>query len=161
MMHDPFASMTAPLPVEAPAVPPPPWRAFLRALAEELDAQRDRNASEEMLRAIGRRMARLSPLPMVATAEAMAVEMNDALGGLGWGAVTLTLEQDQARLAILHSGLPRVGGAGNPPGQWLAPVLEGLYETWIAQQPDSDPRLMARRHPSPVPGTVALYYGRT
>jgi hypothetical protein len=43
---------------------------------------------------------------------------------------------------------------------WLSAVLEGLYETWIAQQPDSDPHLVARRFAAPAPGAVALRYGR-
>jgi hypothetical protein len=105
-------------------------------------------------------MARLMPLPEIASVEALAMEMNEALAVLGWGAARLTLEEDERRLTILHTGLPLLGGAGDPPGLWLSAVLEGLYETWIAQQPGSDPRLVARRYASPAPGAVALRYGK-
>jgi hypothetical protein len=160
MMHDPFAAMSPGRSDEAPAAVPLPWRGFLRALADEIDAQRGEAARDEFLRATGRRMARLLPLPEVASVEALALEMNEALASLGWGSTTLTLEENEKRLTILHSGLPRLGGAGEPPGLWLSAVLEGLYETWIAQQPGSDPHLVARRFASPAPGAVALRYGR-
>jgi hypothetical protein len=159
MMQDAFAAMS---PVRSDTVPArPPWRGFLRALADEIDAQRGEAAREELLRATGRRMAMLLPLPEVRSVEALAMEMNDALEALGWGSATLTLEESENRLTILHSGLPLVGGAGEPPGMWLSAVLEGLYETWIAQQPGSDPHLVARRFASPGPGVVAIYYGKT
>jgi len=160
MMHDPFAKMSAERPDEAPPAVPLPWRTFLRALADEIDTQRGEGARDEMLRATGRRMARLMPLPEIASVEALAMEMNEALAVLGWGAARLTLEEDERRLTILHTGLPRLGGAGDPPGLWLSAVLGGLYETWIAQQPGSDPRLVARRYASPAPGAVALRYGK-
>ncbi len=160
MMHDPFAAMASARSEEPPPAAPLPWRGFLRALADEIDAQRGEAARDEMLRATGRRMARLLPLPDVASVEALALEMNDALASLGWGTVVLTLEEGERRLIILHTGLPRLGGAGEPPGLWLSPVLEGLYETWIAQQPGSDSRLIARRHAAPAPGVVALHYGK-
>ena len=86
--------------------------------------------------------------------------MNDALASMGWGSVTLALDEDERRLTILHSGLPRLGGAGDPPGLWLSAVLEGLYETWIGQQPGSDRRLVARRCTSEAAGIVALHYGK-
>jgi hypothetical protein len=160
MMHDPFAGMSTVSPDEKPAPTPVPWRIFLRAFADEIDAQRGDGARDELLRAVGRRMAQLMPLPAVGSVEALAMEMNEALAGLGWGSVTLTLAEGEQRLSILHAGLPRLGGAGAPPGLWLSAVLEGLYETWIAQQPGSDPRLVARRYAAPAPGTVALDYGR-
>jgi hypothetical protein len=112
-----------------------------------------------LLRAIGRRMARLVPLPAVDSLEALEIEINEALKSLGWGAATLTFEPEAQNITILHSGLPRVGGAGKPPGQWLSAALEGLYETWIAQEPGSGPRLFARRVALPGPFTIALHYG--
>jgi hypothetical protein len=160
MMHNPFASISVARPDAPSPSAPPPWRAFLRALADEIDARGGDSARDDMLRAIGRRMATLLPLPVVASVEALALEMNDALGGLGWGAATLTLETGEKQLTILHEGLPRLGGAGEPPGLWLSAVLEGLYETWIAQQPGSDPRLVARRFAAPAIGAVALRYAR-
>ena len=136
------------------------WRIFLRGLADEIDSQGGEQARDELLRGIGRRMAILLPLPEVVSLEALEIEMNEALGLLGWGSVALTLEADEHNLMILHTGLPRIGGAGNPPGQWLSAVLEGLYETWIPQQPGGDPALVARRVALPGPFTIALSYGK-
>jgi hypothetical protein len=160
MMHDPFSPAGSARSEEAPSPTPLPWRTFMRALADEFDAQRGDGARDEMLRATGRRMARLQPLPEVASVEALELEMNEALATLGWGKTTLTLEQGERQLTILHTGLPRLGGAGQPPGLWLSATLEGLYEAWIAQQPGSDPRLVARRYATPSPGTIALHYGK-
>jgi hypothetical protein len=160
-MLDLFASMASAGPDAASPAAPLPWRRFLRALADEIDAQRGESARDELLRATGRRMARLLPLPEVASVEALEIEINEALGSLGWGSATVMLEETERRLAILHTQLPRLGGAGEPPGLWLSAVLEGLYETWIAQQPGSDPHLIARRVASPAPGAVALHYGKT
>ena len=149
-------------PQRHPAVrPPAEWRVFLRALADEIDAQGGEEARDELLRAVGRRMAALVPLPPVATLEALEIEMNEALYCLGWGSTMLTLEPTEQSLTIVHTGLPRVGGAGNPPGQWLSAVLEGLYESWIAQEPNSDPGLFARRIALPNPSMITLRYGKT
>jgi len=159
-MQESFAVMT---PVQQDEPMPraaPDWRKFLRALADEIDAQHGGDAArDELLRAIGRRMAQLLPLPEVASMEALSMEMNDALAAIGWGSVTLTLEEGEQRLTIVHVGLPRLGGAGEPPGLWLSALLEGLYESWIGQQPGSDSRLVARRVRT-LPGTIALRYGR-
>jgi hypothetical protein len=129
-------------------------------LADEVDSQGGEHARDELLRSIGRRMARLMPLPEVVSLEALEIEMNDTLDMLGWGAVRLTLETAEQTLTILHMGLPRIGGAGNPPGTWLSAALEGLYETWIAQEPGSDPDLVARRVALPGPFTIALHYSK-
>jgi hypothetical protein len=136
------------------------WRCFLRALASEIDAQGGAAARDELLRGIGRRMARLMPLPEVASMEALEMEMNDALKAIGWGAMRLALREGERSLIISHVGLPRIGAAGDPPGLWLSAVLEGLYETWLGQQPDSDNSLIAQRIAVPAPDTLTLRYGK-
>jgi hypothetical protein len=147
---------------EQPPTPPAAnqWRIFLRALADEIDSQGGEQARDELLRCIGRRMAILLPLPETLSLEALEIEINEALDVLGWGSVTLTLESGEHNLMILHTGLPRVGGAGNPPGQWLSAVLEGLYETWLPQQPGGGAAFVARRVGLPGPFTIALSYGK-
>ncbi len=133
---------------------------LMRALAAEIDATHDAAARDALLRAVGRRMARLRPLPEVASMEALEIELNEALAALDWGAVQLVLEADAQRLTLLHAGLPRLGGAGDPPGTWLSAALEGLYETWIGQQPGSDATLVARRHGSVTTSLVTLLYSK-
>jgi hypothetical protein len=136
-----------------------PWRIFLRGLAEEMDTQGGAAARDELLRGVGQRMARLMPLPEVTSVEALEIEMNDALGAIGWGTVRLSLRESERSLIITHTGLPRVGAAGDPPGLWLSAALEGLYDTWMAQQPSSDPALIAQRLAVLAADTLTLRYG--
>ena len=141
----------------APAAPVP-WRAFLRALAQEMEAQAGPEAAAGVLRGAGEIMARLLTLPPVGSMEALALEMNAVLAEIAWGQVSLVLNESERCVVITHIGLPRIGGAGDPPGSWLAPVLEGLYEAWMAQQPGSDEMLRARVQQ--IGDVVVLHYRR-
>lgn len=139
------------------------WRLFLRALAEEVDSLAGSGDRDDMLRGVGARMARLSPLPSVSTLEALETEVNDTLGELGWGQARLELDEPARMLRVIHTRLPRIGSMAGPQGPWLSALLEGLYETWFAQQPGADGTLTARRKPLGSVGTastVALTYGR-
>ena len=113
-----------------------------------------------MLRGVGRRMARMIPLPPVPTLTALEIEMNDALETMGWGEVRLDLAQADRSLRVTHIGLPRIGSSGTPPGQWLSALLEGLYEGWFAQQPGSRPMLSARRAGGEGGPAIVLTYAR-
>lgn len=151
------------LALSAPALRPEAgvqWRVFLRALADEVDALAGPGERDALLRGVGVRMARLMPLPPARSLETLEMEMNDALAAIGWGQVRLSLNEAERRLAIAHSGLPRIGAAGTPPGTWLATALEGLYETWMAQQPGSDPGLTARRIAPGTAEVITIHYGR-
>lgn len=136
------------------------WRLFLRALADQVDHLAGAGERDELLRSIGRRMARMLPLPAVASLEALELEMNDALEALGWGAVSMRLDEAEPALMISHAGLPRIGSLGTPPGQWLSALLEGLYETWLAQQPGSQPSLSAVRVATADPAAVMLRFAK-
>ena len=136
------------------------WRLFVRALADEVDSQATPGERDAMLRRIGRRMAGLTPLPAVEGLDTLEMEMNEALDGLGWGRVRLRLEAEARALTIRHCALPRVGSLGDPPGAWLASVLEGLYEGWLAQQPGSEASLVARLVGAAEGEGVVLRYGR-
>lgn len=148
------------LPAEAPQPLAAQWRLFLRALAEEVDSLAAPGERDQMLRGMGRRMARMAPLPSVDLLEALEMEMNEALDGLGWGQVQLRLSADDRALMIRHVGLPRIGSLGAPAGLWLAALLEGLYEGWFAQQPGSQASLVARRVQANAPGAVVLRFAR-
>ncbi len=136
------------------------WRVFVRALADEVDSMAKNFERDDMLRGIGRRMARLVPLPSVASLDALEVEMNDALGMLDWGSVGLHLHEGEQTLFVIHSGLPPIGSLGDPMGQWLSAVLEGLYETWLEQQPGHKASLIARRVQNSDPEVVIMRYAR-
>jgi hypothetical protein len=120
------------------------WRTFLRGLAVELDAQAGLEVSTAILRGVGRHMAGLLTLVNVESLEALALEMNGVLAEIGWGCVQLTLLEAERCVIMTHTGLPYIGSAGEPPGTWLAPVLEGLYQGWMAQQPGADKAFVAR-----------------
>lgn len=139
----------------------PHWRPFLRALADEVDHLAGPGERDDMLRSVGRRMARMLPLPAVNTLAALETEMNDALDNLGWGAVALNLDEADRSLFITHAGLPRIGSLGTPGGQWLSAILEGLYEAWFAQQPGSQPALSALRVPTGDGSAVTLRFGKS
>ena len=153
------------MPEVRPAAAPPPagaiqFRSFLRGLAEEIDTQAGAEARDRLLRGAGHRMARLLPLPAVASMRALEMEMNDVLGAIGWGSTHLDLREAERCLVITHTGLPRIGSAGDPLGSWLSAALEGLYEAWLAQQPGSDPDLVARRQRCSSPDVLTLHYSR-
>jgi hypothetical protein len=144
----------------ASAVSATQWRGFLRALAEEIDETAGVAARDTMLRSVGKRMAALLPLPQAVSFGALEMEMNELLGAIGWGGVRLTLLESERTLVLEHHCLPRIGAAGDPPGTWLAAVLEGLYAAWMEQQPGSDASLVARRQPGGGE-TIVLRYGRS
>jgi len=148
----------APLVLEPAAVQ---WRPFLRAMIEEIDSLTGAAERDEMLRSVGRRMAKSLPLTSVGSLEMLELEINDTLESIGWGTAALTLNEGQRSLIISHTGLPRIGSAGSPPGTWLAALLEGLYESWLSQQPGSDPNLTIRREASSTSSPIILRFGRT
>jgi hypothetical protein len=163
-MDTSFPGATAPADAVSQAARPPAaigWREFLRGLAEELDAVAGPSGRDSLLHATGCRMARLLPVPAVASMQALEIEMNETLAAIGWGSVRLSLHEAERCLILTHTGLPRIGGAGEPPGQWLAAVLEGLYQTWMAQQPGADASFTARRQGGLAGECVVLRYGRT
>ena len=139
----------------------PHWRVFLQALADEVDSQGGAAARDELLRGIGRRMAKLRPIVTVAGGVDLLVdEINELLSGMGWGFATIRVDDDYPALVILHTGLPRIGATGEPTGTWLSAVLEGLYQGWLAQLPGGDAGGMVVRRESVMPRTITLRYGR-
>ena len=120
------------------------WRTFMRGLAVELEAQVGPDVSRSVLHGIGRRMAGLLPLVGVDLLEALQTEINVVLAGIGWGHAQLSLLEAERCVAIVHTGLPRVSSAGDPPGTWLGPLVEGLYEGWMGHQPGADSAFRAR-----------------
>jgi hypothetical protein len=103
-------------------------------------------------------MARLTALPPVDSMEALEMEMNAVLAEIGWGSVRLTMNEAERCVELDHTGLPRIGSAGEPAGTWLAPVLEGLYQEWMGQQPGADELLRTRlQH---CGNSIAIRYGR-
>lgn len=135
------------------------WRAFLRGLAVELDAQAGRDLSVSILRSVGHRMAAMLALVAVDSLEALELEMNTVLAEIGWGNVGLTLREGERCVVLSHSDLPCIGSAGEPPGAWLGPVLEGLYEGWLGQQAGAD-RSFTARVKGFENGSLVIRYGR-
>ena len=143
----------------SPGVATPIWRSFLRAMADEIDSLNNAPARDALLRQTGRRMAMAHPLPPTERLEVLEIDANAALDELGWGRVAFkAAEQDQS-LLIVHAGLPAIGGAGEPPGTWLAAALEGLYEGWLAGLPGADKTLVVRRM-RVTAGEILLRYAR-
>lgn len=135
------------------------WSVFLRAVAEEIDTLGGAQARDALLRAVGKRMAAIRPISAAPNMDTLSMELNDMLGGMGWGTVSFQLNEQDRSLLITHSGLPRIGAAGDPPGTWISALLEGLYEAWMGQMPGADASLVARRM-RVTPQAVLLRYGR-
>lgn len=135
------------------------WRTFLRGLAIELDAQVGPEHTVELLRGTGQQMAGLLGLPAVLSLEALELEMNAVLTEIGWGSVDLNMSEAERCVLVSHTGLPGIGSAGDLPGTWLIPALEGLYQGWMGRQPGADASFKARaRHQEGA--TVVIRYGR-
>ena len=147
-------------PVGGEQHPATQWRPILRALAEEVDSLAGPGDRDDMLRGVGRRLSRTMPLPAVQTLQALELEMNDVLHGAGWGVVQLRLSEADRSLHLVHTGFPRVGSLGSPPGQWLSALLEGLYDGWFAQQPGSRAALFTRRIDGAAGDVVTMSYTR-
>ncbi|WP_162530351.1 cellulose biosynthesis protein BcsD [Rhodovastum atsumiense] len=133
---------------------------FLRAFAAEIDAQAGVAGRDALLRTVGRKMAQLAPLAPVSSLEALEAEMNGVLAGIRWGRTRVTLHEAERAVIFTHAGLPGVGGAGEPPGMWLAAALEGLYETWMGSQPGADPAMKARRVTGGTADGLVIRYTR-
>lgn len=136
------------------------WRPLLRALAEELDAIAGAAGRDALLQGVGRQLAAQHPITAQQSTAGLALEMNEVLGHFGWGRVRMSFSAAEACLYLTHEDLPRIGGRGDPPGTWLAAVMAGLYEGWLARQPGADPGFTARRVPAVEDGTVLIRYGR-
>ena len=144
--------------VASDPVRPTGWRVFLRGLALEMEAQAGPEATAAVLRGVGQQMARLMALPPVGSMEALEMEMNAVLAEIGWGSVRLGMNEADRCVVLTHIGLPRIGSAGEPAGSWLAPVLEGLYQAWMGQQPGADEQLRARIQS--CGNSITIRYGR-
>jgi hypothetical protein len=135
------------------------WALFLRAMADSVDATVGSEGRDTWLRGVGTRIAAMRPLRHVPNMETLAMEVNDLLREQGWGQMRVDLQPADHSLLITHTGLPRLGAAGDPPGTWLTAVLEGLYTNWLGQIPGADPALSARRM-RVSPDVTLLRYGR-
>jgi hypothetical protein len=137
----------------------PQWRAFLRALVETLEDHLDADGRDALMRAIGRRMAQAMPLAHCDTLAALEARINDALASAEWGYCEIALDTGVPRLVLVHSAAPAVSAGGDADGRWIGAVLEGLYGTWLGEQPGADPAL----RPELVgyaPGSATLHYGK-
>ena len=136
------------------------WRPFLRALAAEVDDVVGAGGRDALLQGVGRKLASMYPMSQRESLDGLAMDMTETLDGFGWGAVQIAFSVQDHCLVLTHEGLPRVGGAGEPAGMWLAATLVGLYEGWMAQQPGSDASLVARRVASARPDEIVIRYGK-
>jgi hypothetical protein len=138
----------------------PTWRGFLRALADEIDIVGGADARDALLRGVGRRLAAWYTLPPAPDVAGLEQEMNEHLSGWGWGNVRLKLLADEQALVLTHTGMPRIGVAGDPPGTWLSPVLEGLYGAWMSALPGAPQDVLVLRRDSVSTQSVTLRYAK-
>jgi len=135
------------------------WRGFLRALLETLDANMEAESRDALLRAVGGRLAQLSPMPACASLAELESRMNDVLAAADWGFVQIALDNQARALLLTHHAAPVVTTHHDAAGLWISAVLEGLYAAWLATQPGAQGDVPLRREPLAA-GQVTLRYGR-
>lgn len=116
------------------------WRLFNAALLDCLE-EAGRDAT---LRRAGARLAALSPIPACETLGALEERVNDALAAMDWGHAAFFLDQGRPALVIRHLAAPVIATRAAPDGAWVAPVLEGLHQAWLAGQTQLAPAPVLR-----------------
>jgi hypothetical protein len=137
----------------------PQWRAFVRSLLDISASHLPDPAQDQFLRAVGEGMARQMQLPPSATLAALEDAMNVALAEAEWGYVEIALDVANAALLLRHRAAPLISMPNDPAGNWVAQVLEGLYQTWLDEQPGAVAGVPVRRTEQ-APGAVVLQYAR-
>lgn len=137
----------------------PQWRVFLRAMMETLESHLDHGAREGLLRMVGARMASLMPLPACGTLDELESRMNDTLAIADWGYVQISLDVNNRTVMLRHVAAPMVGTHADLTGSWVGSVLEGLYGSWLGNQPGAEPGIHVRRV-GPDGGAMLLRYAR-
>lgn len=135
------------------------WRGFLRALLETLDANMESESRDALLRAVGGRLAQLSPMPACASLAELESRMNDVLATADWGFVQIAFDNAARALLLTHHAAPVVTTHHDATGRWIGAVLEGLYAAWLASQPSAESDVPLKREPAAA-GHLVLRYGR-
>lgn len=148
----------APRPMTSCSESRPHWEIFLRAMLDTLDAHMQPEERAVLLRAIGARIAVLSPLPPEGTLAGLEARMNERLAEPRWGVISIALDSSGPALVLTHDLLPVLPIASDAEGGWIMPVLEGLLGGWIAAQPGAEPDVPAHLV-SNGRGTAVLRYG--
>ena len=121
--------MNFPPSLHPPSAVSPEWRAFLAALANELNTRLDTDSIRLLMRRLGTSMAQSSPLPTLLLLTDLEAAMNDAWSLMAWGRVEL---QDRGiELQITHRGAPIESTFGADSRAWAPAILEGAYEQWL------------------------------
>lgn len=142
----------------APTENGPSWGFFTRALLDTLEAHMQPGERAVLLRAIGMRIAALSPIPPEETLSGLEARMNERLAEPRWGVVSISLDSKGPALVLTHDGLPVLPTGADAAGGWIVPVLEGLHGGWIAAQPGAEAQVQPQVVSSGE-GTATLRYG--
>jgi hypothetical protein len=137
--------------------PRPEWEALLRALLDTLDSHMQGPERAVLLRAIGKRIAALSPIPPEDTLSGLEARMNEWLAGPRWGTVSIAVDSSGPALVLTHAAPPVLPTATDESGKWIGPVLEGLHGAWIAAQPGAEPEVEAHLVSIGAEGMVLRY----
>jgi hypothetical protein len=137
----------------------PQWRPFVRALLDIAGEHLPEAAQDDFLRALGKGMARDMPLPHCATLAALEDAMNVALAAAQWGYVEIALDEANVALLLRHTAAPLIPLPNDPAGNWVARVLEGLYQAWLDTQPGAEAGVPVRRTEQ-APAAVVFQYAK-
>ena len=89
----------------------------------------------------------------------LEARINDTLAVADWGYVQMSLDVNTKCVVLRHVAAPLVGTHADLTGSWVGSVLEGLYGTWLGNQPGAEPGIHVRRW-GPDGGAMLLRYTR-
>jgi len=134
------------------------WAHFLAAMFAEFEERVDPAEADQFLETLGTRMAQSLPLRRCDSLAELEDDINAVLEGIDWGWVQITEAGDYVE--IVHGAYPVVA-QDEARRSWIAPVLEGLYTEWMAEQ-GGDASCSARliAPPATFGGPFHFRYGR-
>lgn len=107
------------------------WPAVVDAMIAEIRAGATEDQARGFFAAVGHRIADLAPMSDVVDAATLSDRINALWATLGWGSVTLQL--DDEGIDLQHRGTPAMLGA-DAEARWspaVAALLEGAYDGWF------------------------------
>ncbi|HWK44881.1 MAG TPA: cellulose biosynthesis protein BcsD [Stellaceae bacterium] len=153
--RDPVVDTAASLRVFAEQHASRQWRGFIGSLVTELETQIDLSDLVMLLRRVGIRMAKATPLPACSTLDELQAVINDIWASMDWG--VMEIREGEKLLTIVHIAYPHISAGVAATADWVVPVLEGVYTEWLNSQ-SGDMAFKARRSAATTAGSHAIEF---
>lgn len=107
------------------------WPAIAHAMVAEVRSGATEEQAHGFFSALGQRIAAMMPVDDIEDINALSERVNLLWSQLGWGHVSMALNDDGVDLR--HDGVPHMPSIGDD-DQWLSaagPLLAGAYDSWF------------------------------